>query len=57
MKYLALAGLAFFALLKNACGEYSYQIFYSFGTSNSAPHNPNTGLTQGADGKLYGGAI
>jgi uncharacterized repeat protein (TIGR03803 family) len=56
MKFLTLAGLAFFALLKNACGEYSYQIFYSFGPSNSAPHNPNTGLTQGANGKLYGGA-
>jgi uncharacterized repeat protein (TIGR03803 family) len=38
----------------NAHGQPSYQIFYSFGTASGTPHNPNTGLTQGADGNLYG---
>jgi uncharacterized repeat protein (TIGR03803 family) len=36
----------------NAQAQLSYQIIYPFGTN--APHSPNTGLTQGVDGDLYG---
>src|SRR4051794_22878937 len=38
----------------NAQAQFSYQIFYSFGTAYNTPRSPNTGLTQGADGNLYG---
>lgn len=42
----------FLTFSESTRADFSYQIFYSFGTGS--PGHPNTGLTQGADGNLYG---
>lgn len=44
----------FFALIQNVYSELTFQLFFSFGTNFGSIQNPNAGLIQGADGKLYG---
>jgi uncharacterized repeat protein (TIGR03803 family) len=55
MKCAVTVIFTFFAFMQGVRGEFVFQIFYSFGISNSAPRYPKTGLVQAADGKLYGG--
>jgi uncharacterized repeat protein (TIGR03803 family) len=46
--------LLFFSFIQNAHSALTFQLFSAFGTNYGSIRNPNAGLTQGTDGKLYG---
>src|SRR6267142_2023269 len=46
--------LLFFSFIQNAHSALTFQLFSAFGTNYASIRNPNAGLTQGTDGKLYG---